>query len=615
MVAPESFVKRAAALRTKYHMPDFAGKPEWTITLDEVAPHPWNCNGVRMNGQRCEELFLQVFRKFDYAEACHGAVCVDKRDDSADLARFHALQANDPQLACLPVETLRFASLGSSHINQVLRNIVGAAVVRNCPEATDASGRLNLALIAPRDSALAEACRVGLRWEVLSAKLEQENPDGVLCIQAALNDPARAAMLVHEMQIVKQLADVCTAESNVAGEVRLETIRARLVAEGVPCATTSSFLPLLQFVVEQGGNNKHGFVESLVEFHQLFVNPRVRRLREAHFRVVCALPSPRLRLVLLKVAYGCPASALRDGWIDYFGPQHVSKIMSKHAKAFALADKLAARFHSEYGHAGVWKEPGSVRLLHAFDIELGRILLCKEGYQGTAEEVAATAGIFDAKVRDVLLAALAAKLCEALPVAAVPRESKMRKKGNEPYTCRVHSGRAACTSACSRRTRGQCAYSLGVRSQRIWASRSRTWTSAHGSVARSDALDVSRNAGSRSCASRQGHDGACDARLCKRHAPFAATGARNAANSGSVQPPAQGRRRGWDANLLSHSVLEAIVAASILGGPSSRGRRRLQRRSAAYQGQRRALYRHDGAASTANATVRRHGDCFGAGVG
>ena len=116
-------------------------------------------------------------------------------------------------------------------------------------------------------------------------------------------------------------------------------------------------------------------------------------------------------------------------------------------------------------------------------------------------------------------------------------------------------------------------------------------------------------------AKTESHDGACYSSLSKRHAAFAATGARNAANSGSVQPPAQGRRRGWDANLLSHSVLEAFVAASILGGPSSRGRRRLQRRSADYQGQRRALYRHDGAASAANATVRRHGNCFGAGVG
>ena len=131
-----------------------------------------------MNGQRCEELFLQVFRKFDYAEACHGAVCIDKRDDRSALVRFHSSQIGDPHIARLPVETLRFASLGSSHINQVLRNVVGGAVVRSCPDATDAAACLSLALITPRDSALAEACRVGLRWEVLASKLEEEQPDG-----------------------------------------------------------------------------------------------------------------------------------------------------------------------------------------------------------------------------------------------------------------------------------------------------------------------------------------------------------------------------------------------------------------------------------------------------
>jgi SAM-dependent methyltransferase len=128
-----------------------------------------------MNGQRCEELFLQVFRKFDYAEACHGAVCTDKRDDRSALVRFHSSQIGDPHIACLPVDTLRFASLGSSHINQVLRNVVGGAVARNCPDATDAAACLSLAIVAPRDSALAEACRVGLRWEVLASKLEEEH--------------------------------------------------------------------------------------------------------------------------------------------------------------------------------------------------------------------------------------------------------------------------------------------------------------------------------------------------------------------------------------------------------------------------------------------------------
>ena len=67
---PESFVKRAAALRAKYHVPHCTGALEWVSTPDAVAAHPANRNGVCTNGQLSEEFFLQVFRKFDYAEAC-----------------------------------------------------------------------------------------------------------------------------------------------------------------------------------------------------------------------------------------------------------------------------------------------------------------------------------------------------------------------------------------------------------------------------------------------------------------------------------------------------------------------------------------------------------------
>ena len=52
--APESFVKKAVAMRAKFHLPDFTGKSEWTITPDVVASHLSNSNGVRMTGQRCE---------------------------------------------------------------------------------------------------------------------------------------------------------------------------------------------------------------------------------------------------------------------------------------------------------------------------------------------------------------------------------------------------------------------------------------------------------------------------------------------------------------------------------------------------------------------------------
>ena len=63
---------------------------------------------------------------------------------------------------------------------------------------------------------------------------------------------------------------------------------------------------------------------------------------------------------------------------------------------------------------------------------LGRILLCKEGYQGTAEYIAATVGLVDAKVREALPAALAATLGNPLPVAAVLRGKTSKPVGLNP---------------------------------------------------------------------------------------------------------------------------------------------------------------------------------------
>jgi hypothetical protein len=111
---------------------------------------------------------------------------------------------------------------------------LGKAAVLECLAATDASGRLSLQLVEAHDAALAVACRTGLRWEVLSSAISKEEPDGIVCIQAALNDPSNSVMLMHEMQIIKHMSRVCMTEKNAAGEVLLESVRARLTAEGFP---------------------------------------------------------------------------------------------------------------------------------------------------------------------------------------------------------------------------------------------------------------------------------------------------------------------------------------------------------------------------------------------
>ena len=122
--------------------------------------------------------------------------------------------------------------------------------------------------------------------------------------------------LVHELQVIRQTTRICMLEIDNTGEIRIDSLRAALQRDGIASLGGPALLSLLQFVLEQGACGEHALVEPLVRFHETYVNARFRRLRENNFRAVCALPSPRSRLVLLKAAYGCPAAAVRDGLFD-----------------------------------------------------------------------------------------------------------------------------------------------------------------------------------------------------------------------------------------------------------------------------------------------------------
>ena len=122
------------------------------------------------------------------------------------------------------------------------------------PEIADADGELNLKKCALVDPALAEACSKGLRWEVLSCRIEKEE-GGIAAVQAGLNDRAAAQMMQHEMQNIKHLAKYCSAEANAASEVQAGQVRAKLMAAGGSVLAESlGFLHLFRFVLEQGGN-------------------------------------------------------------------------------------------------------------------------------------------------------------------------------------------------------------------------------------------------------------------------------------------------------------------------------------------------------------------------
>ena len=395
-----SVIKRAAALRAKYRIHD---KPQAVIP-SLVAQHPKNRHGMAINGQRVDELLRQVLGHFDDEEASFGAVAVEENPKQSAIRDYNQKkQAGDPALAGLSDAPIPYGSVGASTINQVLRNIVFGASTELAPEIADSSGKLSLSMCSLFDSALAEACSRGLRWEILSYKIAEEE-DGIDCVQAGLNERAAAQMMQHEMQNIRQLAKFCSAEANAANEVSLGQVRAKLAAVGASALVESpGFIHLFRFVLEQGGAGNDSVLEPLFEYHEKFVNPKIRRLREHHFRDVIAVDQPWLRLALIQAAYGMKREKIRDTWIDYFGPTHMSQIMKKDkADARELAVNIMQTFHCKYTAASAYErlpEGQRTMLLGRLGIAIGRVLLGKEGKTYSYSELEDVACVFEQDLR------------------------------------------------------------------------------------------------------------------------------------------------------------------------------------------------------------------------
>ena len=433
-----SNIKKAAAFRVKYRVQLSGSDDRVFIHPRFVVPHPCNRGGVGVNGDRCDELLGVVFKHWNDDEANHGAVCIQEKPGQTRFYKYNlAKTQGDAKLAKMTDDLLAYGSVGSSHINQVLRNVNGSALAESAPDAVRDNKTLCVNLVGAHDPAMKVACGRGLRWEVLSYKLEEEEPDGVSVIVAALNEVSLAQMADHEMQHIRTLAEFCKTEANTAGQVCLDAIRTRLRASGgAALADSLGMLSLFQFVVEQGGAAANGFVEPLVEFHEKFVNPKVRRLREYHFRLVCGLPHPLPRLALLAAAYGQKKEKIRDGWIDYFGPLQITEIMKEPNRAsLELANDILVCFHGTYASKGAYAEMDNgdrVVLLGRLDMDVGRCLLVRDGFSLDAKSLNAVAFKHDTNIRALVGSdpAVIAKLPPPWP--------------NPNPTDAAHDGKASC---------------------------------------------------------------------------------------------------------------------------------------------------------------------------
>jgi hypothetical protein len=135
------------------------------------------------------------------------------------------------------------------------------------------NGVADLSMLEEIDPTFAKYCRDGLTWDVLSHKIMDEDPEGLVIIQAACNVKNVIAMIPHEMEAVALLSRMCTKSAAVVASVSFASAKEK-VALTLPCMSEDpDFLHLFRFVIDLGGDAAP-FIPDLREFTARFLNPQ-----------------------------------------------------------------------------------------------------------------------------------------------------------------------------------------------------------------------------------------------------------------------------------------------------------------------------------------------------
>ena len=213
-------IKRSIAYRAKYRL-GLGDTPTYKIVAPLlVVPHPRNRGGVPVTSLRTKELIGTIVKEAcDEVEANSSAVAVEERP--LDIAagppppngnpRWRSFQAdyekgiaNDASMAKRGTGiTAVLGSLSHGHFNCGCRNIICGMPGCECPTHGDgdaraeckckpspilnADGNYSMAKLEKYDKSWHELCLTGIRWEVLTWKMDVEEPDAALVISIALS--------------------------------------------------------------------------------------------------------------------------------------------------------------------------------------------------------------------------------------------------------------------------------------------------------------------------------------------------------------------------------------------------------------------------------------------
>ena len=318
-------IKRSIAYRAKYRLENSDSPTLRTTHPLMVVPHTRNRGGMAVTSLRTKELVGAIVRDAcDVHEANSSAVAVEappqqhphqRPDESKSFqAEFEARIATDLDMAKSGqgiVATL--GSLSHSHFNCGCRNIIcgkpgcecdtrGGGEVCTCAASPilDASGNYSLSKLQARDPSWHGLCLTGLTWEILSWKMDFEEPEAALVIAIALNKKNDAAMKTGGLEIWNTLVRLCKPEPHT-GVTAFAPIRDTIIELCGSAVDSPHFLSMFRLVLDQGGADSPHLAD-LKEFTSAFVNPKIRKLRDETYSVIAPYPPqfPRVKNACIK---------------------------------------------------------------------------------------------------------------------------------------------------------------------------------------------------------------------------------------------------------------------------------------------------------------------------
>ena len=334
-------LNQANAWRAKY------SKKKITVRIESFGVHCRNRAGVYPSGLRCKELCQEVFTngflKEEYADKLisveemqtHEALKLQGGQKPRQTGSQYNKQesSKDEILKGLfdePFCNVQYNLLSHNHMSLVLLAFVTKAKwnlqaieqkkMNRTINFCDASGHLCVTAVAATANGqeLAEVVREGVECEVLSWKMEVEEPDAASVISTALNKFSETAMKTTEWSALYTLRCHIIKASGALGErVAFKAIVEKAHLELDTAVNDPDLDQLFDFVIGLGVTTNTYFDE-LALFQKLFVNSKLRQLRFAAFTVVNKLDDarPRCKIAIIKRAYRKKSGDAKNVWCN-----------------------------------------------------------------------------------------------------------------------------------------------------------------------------------------------------------------------------------------------------------------------------------------------------------